>query len=176
MKKTFEQLVEANKFGYEYIDSSYRPQKVSGKKVKVELQHFGKYTTNQEFLDWCKENGKRPATFNEALQFALDNPDEQKKYWLVTYDSEQLFCLFLHAGGGKRGLGVSKDGPGSRWSGHVRFLAVPAPVPRVSDTQTLGSSGSLDSLPFDPSKIILEYEGRRFKLSEFWEELIKEKI
>lgn len=171
MKKTFEQLVEANKFGYKYINPSYQPQKVSGKKVEIELQHFGKYTTNQEFLDWCKENGKRPATFNEALQFALDNPDEQKKYWLVTYDSEQLYYLILYADGGRRELDVSRSTPGHGWYESVRFLVVPAPAVSASlDSKPLGSSGSLDSLPFDPSKIILEYEGRRFKLSEFEEE------
>jgi len=106
--KTFEQLVEENNFGWKYINSNYKPQKYKKGKVEIELKHFGKYITNQEFLDWCRENGKRPATFNEALQFALQNPDKQKKYSLATWDGGQLYYLFLGSGGEQRGLSVGR--------------------------------------------------------------------
>lgn len=136
--KTFEQLVEANHFGYQYITSSYKPEKAIESKAKIELWHSGKVTTNQEFLDHCKEVGGRPASFNEALQYALDNPDEQKKYPLVTYDLEQLCDRCLDFGGDRRRLHVSENYPDNYWRDFVRFLVVPAPVSVPASSRKLG--------------------------------------
>lgn len=166
--KTFQQLVEANNFDYEYIRNGYKPEEVTGKKVKIELWYPNKIITNQKFLDHCKEVGGRPATFNEALDFALENPDLQKQHPLVTYNLEQLYYLYLNSDDGKRRLILYEDDPDGYWRDDVRFLVVPAPVPAagVSDTGKLGSSSPLGSLPFDPSKLTFEYEGRKFKIVE----------
>lgn len=109
--KTFEQLVEANKFVWKYITDSYTPEKPQKRKVEIELWRPNKVTTNQEFLDYCKANNSRPATFNEALQLVLENPDLQRKNYLVTYDVGQLCYLYLYENGGKRDLDVDRDYP-----------------------------------------------------------------
>lgn len=144
--KTFEQLVEANNFGYKYITSSYKPEKAIESKAKIELWHPNKITTNQEFLDHCKEVGGRPASFNEALQYALDNPEEQKKNPLVTYDGGRLCYLYLRFDGGERGLVVYGNYPGDNWYGRVRFLVVPAPVSVPASSLSLGDSELAGSL------------------------------
>lgn len=148
--KTFEQLVEANNFGYKYITNSYKPQEPKKGKVEIELWHPGKDTTNQEFLDHCKEVNGRPATFNEALQLALDNPDQKEV--LVTYDLEQLCFLYLYFGGDERRLRVYHRSPGHYWRGGVRFLVVPAPVSVPASSLKLGDSEldiSLNTWPLD---------------------------
>lgn len=155
--KSFEQLVKANNFGYKYINKNYKPENPKEGKVNIELWHPNKTTTNQEFLDYCKSINGRPATFNETLQFALDNPDEQKKYPLVTYDGEQLCGLALYSDGGRRKLRVCRNYPGNYWHDSVRFLVVPAPVPAAS-SGSLGDSEigkPLDSWPLE----ILEING-----------------
>lgn len=140
--KTFKQLVEANNFGYKYITDSYKPTEPNKGKVEIELWHPSKITTNQEFIDHCKEVGGRPATFNEALQLALDNPDLQKEP-LVTYDLERLCYLCLSFGDDERRLHVSPELPVHNWLDDVRFLVVPAPV------SVPGSSSPLDTWPLD---------------------------
>lgn len=161
--KTFEQLVEANNFGYKYITNIYKPEKPKKGTVKIELWHPNKYTTNQEFLDYCKANNRRPATFNEALQFALDNSDEQKKQSLVTYDLQQLCSLYLDSDGDERGLDVYEYRPDDDWSGSVGFLVVPAPAsaPAGLDSEKLGSA-----VPFDPRLLEISYNGKKYKVVE----------
>lgn len=167
-KKTFIELVEACKFDYKYIIDSYKPEKPwpehTGQTVEIELWHPNKITTNQEFLDHCKEVGGRPATFNEALQLALENPELQKIQQLATYDLEQLCCLCLDGDGGKRYLHVFESIPGHDWIESVRFLVAPA-LP-ASSKKLAESELNLEILPFDPSKLSFEYEGRKFKVME----------
>jgi hypothetical protein len=143
--KTFDQLVKANNFGYKYIIDSYKPEKPK-KTGKVELWHPNKVITNQEFLDYCKANKSHPATFNEVLQYTLDNPKEQLEYPLVTYDEKQLCYLCLHRDGALRCVDVDRDFLGGRWHENCRFLLV-RELPL--DSGTLGASGSLVSWPLD---------------------------
>lgn len=153
--KTFEELVEANKFDWKYISNSYKSLKPK-KTGKVELWHPDKTTTNQEFIDYCGANNLRPATFNEALEFALNNPDEQRKYPLATYDASQLCYLYLSGSGRGRDLHVYRNYPVSRWREDVRFLVVRESL----DSETLSPSVPLDTWPLE----ILEINGFKYKL------------
>lgn len=164
--KTFNQLVEANHFGYQYITSSYKPKKAIESKAKIVLWHSGKITTNQEFLDRCKSINGRPATFDEALQYALDNPDEQKKNPLVTYDLEQLCCLCLRFGVDERRLYVDEDLPDNYWHDYVRFLVVPAPVSVPASSSSLGDSELTGSLELGTLTLTINGNSYKYKQVE----------
>lgn len=155
--KTFEQLLEDNNFGYKYIIDNYKPEKSKKGKVEIELWYPKKITTNQEFLNYCKQVGARPASFNEALQFSKENPELQKKYPLITFDINQLCCLYLSRSGGLRSVLVLRASLGGDWSEGVRFLL----VREYLDSSKLGSS-----VPLELGDLKLEYKGRKFKIVE----------
>lgn len=154
--KTFDKLVSENKFDWKYITDIYKPEKSIEATVDIELWHTDKVTNNQEFLDYCKANKLRPATFNEALQLALDNPDLQRKHLMATYDLGQLCCLFLRGSDGGRYLSVSRSDPVSFWVEDVRFLVV---------RESLDSK-SLSSVPLELGNLSLTMNGLTYKYKQ----------
>lgn len=133
-------LVKAGKFDYQYINSgfSFNTEKKTAT-LEVELLHLNKVLTTKEVLEEVKQRGFRLLTIQEALEFAHQYPDEQRKNWLATIDV-QLWCLILSRDGSKRYLNVHQCHLGHNWREDCRFL-----VASSLDSLTPGASGVLDS-------------------------------
>ena len=94
---------------------------------KTELIHFGKMMSSEEVLKKLGEKNLRPATIKELVNFAIHNPEEQRKCPIVglgsvwCLDGFQLAaCLNERAGDRYLSLGWL----GRVWVEYYRFLAV----------------------------------------------------
>ena len=153
---TIKQLIKKCKFDWvnEFITDKNFPDK--SKPEPTELVHFNEYLSTEEVLKKIDEQGFRPATLRELLEFAIKNPDEQRKFPIAALGSSCVVSgdrhvLYLYGNSTGRGLGLYWFT--SRWSSHYRFLV----VRKSSDARTLGDN-KLTNLIKDLKEVIKRYE------------------
>jgi hypothetical protein len=125
---TLKQLLKKAKFDWvnPYItEANFPDDKLDG---KVEIIHFDKSITSEDATKELDNKGYRPATLRELIKFAIDNPDEQKKYPIVALGSVR------RSAGGRRGVSYLGCSDGGRelglgwwdlgWVSDCRFAAV----------------------------------------------------
>jgi hypothetical protein len=150
-KKTFKQLIKDGKYDYEFINSDHKPEKFVVGKVDIELLHLNKMLTDKEALNEIEKQGYRLATFQEALEFGKTYPGVQREFWLATFS--QLWFLILGGGGVERSLIVNRKDLDGRWLARCRFLV----VRKSSDTLSIGTSESLETLTLDEIRKLKEF-------------------
>lgn len=119
---------------FDWVSGAYRDYKcedvfpiTSG---AYDLLHFDKRLSSQEVIAEGEKQNLRPATFIELLDFAKNNPDEQRKYWIVGLGSRLTFAMgggvvcvpVLDGDAGGRGLDYGEFDYG--WDAGLRFLFV----------------------------------------------------
>lgn len=145
--KTLKQFIQAGKFDYvnKNINDTNFPDFAKMPNEKTELVHFDKVINSDDVLKELESKSMRPANLKELLQFAIDNPDEQRKYSIIALGSvwqdwggdRRVPCLWF--GSGERYLDLvwfEND-----WYEYNRFLA----VRKSADTLTLGTSDKIIS-------------------------------
>jgi hypothetical protein len=158
--KSLKQHIEDYKFDYVndlITEANFpKPEKL---RTDFKIFHFNRSISTEEVISEMKKQSYVPANIYEMLEYSnwngtdwvvalgsvcLDGGRDQCAPGLDRWDRKRMFRLFLLAG---------------VWYDFYRFPAV-----RELDSKTLGTSVPLDTLPFDPSKLSFEYNGKNYKI------------
>ncbi len=126
---TLESLIDNCKFSYcnANITSANFPN-LNFIKRKTQIVEIKKTMTTEEVLKMLKNKDLEPATLVDLLYWLLDNPTLD--VWLYALGSSWVDpdgnrdVPYLDEDGSERRLVLGWDGPGSKWGGSCRFLAV----------------------------------------------------
>ena len=146
-KKTLQQLVEAGKYDWKYINDEYKLPPGKKGTVAIELVQVGHQPNNKAVVKALNAKGYRPATIAEVLALGIKYKKLQRNKPIASAEGNFYVCLSEYDG--KRRLSVSQDD--HSWLDYCCFAA----VRKSSDTRSLGTS-ELKSLALEKIKELSE--------------------
>ena len=126
---SIEELVKQGKYGYanpDITDDNFKSDEMH--QTEIILRHFNNDMSTDAVLKALDEEGLKPATMSELLEFGSRYPDLQKQFPIVALGSVWLsrnggrYVGYLDFYVGQRSLGLRWIGNG--WRGICRFAAV----------------------------------------------------
>ncbi len=121
--------------GYGWVDSDITEKHFPVKPERfttsgLEIIHFNKWMTTAQVEAELDKRGIRPATIEELLAYGAENPEEQRKHFIIALGSSWVLpdggrdVPYLFEDGDGRKLNLLWDRPGYRWRGGALFLVV----------------------------------------------------